>query len=198
MAQKLPLKQEQKIINCYAKSLKIPSQKIGPIIVCPVRPVGAGKSTVMKLLCPKLKLIRIDLDGLRKLLKKEGMSYDRVHQMAIKLTDQYLAHDYGVGLDGNGGRKEIQKEIKQLAKKYKSKIFWLHIKPPQSYIINKLKNYHHTWLFKDAKQAIHNYQSTKNNYVDGRLPYLSTIDPSKPTIKKQIDKTVKLIITNPR
>lgn len=190
----LPDQEMKKIISLYEGKLNIPSKKINPqILICPVGLLGAGKTTVLKPLSKKLSLLRIENDGIRKLLKKEGYDYNRAKEMTFIIAKKYIKKGFSIGLDTNCASKESQYYIKKLVKKYELKDIWLHINPPEKFIINKLRDYKHTWLFKDWHQAIQNYNGTKKQYEKMNFPFLYVFDPSKKGLKSQIDEAIQLI-----
>ncbi|MBM2817690.1 MAG: hypothetical protein HW401_280 [Parcubacteria group bacterium] len=162
---------KEKIIREYEKILEIPENKPKEkIMVCPIGIVGSGKTTVVKPLSESLSLLIISSDEIRKFLKKNGCGYDLAGEIAFDLAEKYIE------------------------KKYKIKIFWIHINPPEEFIINKLKNYKHTWLFRDADQAIENYKSSKANHQNINFPFIYTFDTSRNDLGEQIKEAISIII----
>ncbi len=155
--------------------------------------VGSGKTTVIKPLSKKLSLLRISTDEIRKLLKENGYGYESVKDMAYGLAEKYLSLGFSIAVDGDCNSEEAQKRIKELKEKYGFVIFWVHINPPEEFIINKLKNYNHTWLFTDANQAIENYKSSKVRHTNLDFPFAYTFDTSRDDLAKQIDEAVSII-----
>jgi len=56
--------------------------------------------------------------------------------------------------------------IAQAERDYGIKTIWIHTNPPEEFIIKKLKNYKHTWLFEDGDQAVQNYLDRKPIHQD--------------------------------
>lgn len=188
---------KEKIIQEYEKTLEIPNNKFEKqIMICPVGTVGSGKTTVIKPLSKKLSLLRISTDEIRKLLKENDYGYDSVKDLAYYLVDKYIKRGFSVAVDGNCSSKEAQDKIKELKEKYKIKVFWIHINPPEEFIINKLKNYKHTWLFKDFEQAIANYKSSKVKYKNINFNFIYTFDTSQNNLEEQIREAVFVINKN--
>jgi predicted kinase len=188
---------KEEIIQEYEKVLEFPASKPErQIMVCPIAVVGAGKTTVLKPLSEKLSLLRIDKDEIRKLLKENGYGYDDVKEMAHNLADKYIGKGFSIAIDGDCNSEEAQMRIKETQERYKIKIFWIHINPPEEFIINKLKNFKHTWLFRDAEQAIENYESTKASHQNLQFPFVYTFDTSRDDLEKQLEEAVLIINKN--
>ncbi|MCK5022069.1 MAG: AAA family ATPase [Candidatus Pacebacteria bacterium] len=184
----------EEIIQEYEKSLEIPNTKPEKqIMVCPVGVVASGKTTVMKPLSKKLSLLKISTDEIRKLLKENGYGYDSVKDLAYNLVNKYFGKGFSVAIDGDCHSEEAQEKIKKLKEKYKIKVFWIHINPPEEFIINKLKNNKYTWLFRDAKQAIENYKSSKERHKNLNFSFVYTFDTSRDDLDKQIEDCVTVI-----
>ena len=110
-------------------------------MLCPVGPVGAGKTTVLKPLSRQLGLVRVEADAIRRRLKAAGYGYDRAKAMTFRLVEQYVRRGYGVAVDTNCGSAESQRAIRQLVRRSGCKLIWLHVKPPERFIIHKLKHH---------------------------------------------------------
>lgn len=172
----------------YKKTVAIPRFKNTPqIIVCPVGLVGAGKSTTLRPLCKKLGLVRLSSDEVRRLLKKRGYNYLRTIDVVKKVMQDYLKQEYSLAMDGDAISPDIRAYVNRFANKT-THIIYIHIKPPEKFILNKLKNFKHTWLFKDADDALRNYRRRKPLHKQ----YLPTIDfyhkfdPSRDDLDRQI------------
>ncbi len=186
---------EIKIAEAYEKTLQIPKNKPEKqIMVCPVGYVGSGKTTVIKALSERLSLLRISTDEIRRLLKENGYGYDDVRKMAYTLAEKYISNGFSVAMDGNCSSEEAQEKINQIKNKHKIKVFWIHINPPEEFILNKLKNYKHTWLFKNAEQAVENYKTSKaKHHKNINFPFIYTFDTSRDDLDKQIKEAVAII-----
>ena len=76
-------------------------------------------------------------------------------------------------------------------------MFWIHINPPEEFIINKLKNYKHTWLFKNAEQAIENHKTSKDKHHKIiNFPFIYTFDASRDDLDEQIEEAIAVIGKN--
>ncbi len=178
----------------FEQGLALPAaQRTPQLLVCPVGLVGAGKSTVIKPLGAKLSLLRISSDEFRHLLKDRGFGYRVVNRAMLALLKKYLALGYSIALDADcaGSAKEF---IDQVPQTYPDlRVVWLHIDPPESFILDKLRNYKHTWLFTDADEAVANYFRRKPLHAQLDMPFLYTFDTSRPDLDRQIDEAVGLI-----
>lgn len=185
-----------RIYNLYKKQVKLPfSKPKKQFVLCPVGLVGSGKTTVIKPLSEKLDLVRISGDELRKLLKENNFNYNRTKEIAYRLLDEFINMGYSIAVDSNCGSDDSQEKIKE-AKKRGIQIIWIKIDPPEEFIINKLKNYDHNWLFKNEDEAVMSYYKYKEKYGDFsqlNLPYLYTFDTSKPDLDKQIEEAAEII-----
>ncbi len=184
----------ERIMGEYEKQLDIPKNKPAKLIMlCPIGLVGSGKTTVIKPLSEKLSLLRISTDEIRKILKENSYDYNRVEELAIKLSEKYIRQGYSIAIDADCISERLQKYINELKGEYGSKLFWIHINPPEKFIINKLKNYKHTWLFKNSKQAIENYKQRKSLHRSLKFPFIYEFDTSKSNLNKQIEEASKII-----
>lgn len=184
----------QHIQDTYEHTLTIPDAKpTHPYLVCPVGLVGAGKTTVMKPLSKKLGLVRISGDEVRHLLKERGFNWKRVYDINSRLIQKYLSLGYAVGIDSDCSTHV--ETLKNMGSEVGAQIFWLHINPPEEFILKKLEQYNHTWLFANAVIAIGNYAMNKkrNERNPVRVPYLYEFDTSKNNLEEQIDEAVRRI-----
>jgi shikimate kinase len=140
----------RRIISLYESTLEIPENKPkNQFILCPIGIVGAGKTTVIKPLSKKLSLLRISSDEIREILKKNGFDYSRTKEIAYAIIKKYIKQGFSIAIDGDCVSEDNQNRIKELEKEYSSiKVFWIHINPPEEFIINKLKKIKHSWLFR--------------------------------------------------
>lgn len=182
------------LITDYEKTLTLPDVIRKPqLLVCPVGLVGAGKSTVIKPLSEKLGLVRISTDEIRHLLQDRGFTFALVEQIGLFLLKKNLLFGYSVALDADCAGS-AHRFILQVPEKFpKVKVVWLHVNPPEEFILNKLKKFKHTWLFKDAEEAIANYYRRKPLHEHLDMPFLYTFDTSRPDLGRQIDEAEGLI-----
>jgi len=183
----------QDFADKYECELIIPSKKPGnQFILCPVGLVGAGKTTVVKLLSEKLPLVRISGDEIRKLLKENRFGYEKVQDIATVVAEKYLNQGYSICSDNDCVTEKTQKILGGLRDKYNLRLVWIHINPPEKFIINNLKNRKPNWLG-TAEQMIENYYARKplHEYLD--FPFVYTFDPSKPNLPEQIEQATQAI-----
>ena len=181
------------IIDAYTKSVEIPKKKGVRFFLCPVGLIGSGKTTVLKPLAKKLGLVRISGDEIRKMLKDGGFGYEGDENIAFAAGEYFIGKGYGIAIDADCVRSDKREKIEKLAKKLSMPIIWVHINPPEKFILNKLKNYPHTWLFKDAKQAIANYKARKPLHKKLNFDFAYTFDTSRPNLKRQIKEAADII-----
>lgn len=179
----------------YDRSLLTPSQpQRKQFVLCPVGIVGSGKTTVLKPLSEKLSLVRISGDEIRKSLKEHGLGYDAVVSIGAALSKKYLAQGYSLALDSDAASSRSKAVIKNAEQEFGAMPIWIHIHPPEEFILNKLRMYKHTWLFKDADQAIQNYMDRKSLHENlEEYPFVYTFDTSKTDLDKQVMEAVSII-----
>ena len=179
----------------YEQTLVIPKHKPSPQwMLMPVGLVGAGKSTVVKPLAKRLGLIRFSTDEVRKMLKERGYSYGGAREINHALGKKYLKRGYSIAVDANTGSKHGIEFNKKTAEAFPQvRQIFIHINPPDEYIINKLKKYYHTWLFKDADHAVDVFREYKKSFKLPDLPFAYTFDPSRSDLPKQIEEGIKVL-----
>lgn len=178
-------------IEKYKKLVVLPPQKGHPFLLCPIGLVGAGKSTVVKPLAEKLGLVRISSDEIRKLLKEDGLGYEMTEEVAFAVIQYFVEQGYGVAIDSDCARK--RETIEKFAAKHRLPVRWIHINPPEEFIINKLKNFEHTWLFKDADDALKNYYARKPLHENLPFEFTYIFDTSRDDLKQQIEEAISVI-----
>lgn len=181
----------------YEKTLIIPDRKPSPQwMLMPVGLVGAGKTTVVKPLVEHFGLVRISTDEIRKQLKLRGYTYEGAREMTHELQKKYLELGYSVAIDANTGSPhgiEFNKKTKEAFPQVRQ--VFIHINPPEEFIVNKLKNYRHTWLFKDGEHAVERFNFHKKNFTLPDLPFVYTFDPSRGDFQNQLKEGVTAIET---
>lgn len=190
----LPDNEMERIMAEYELKLEIPKEKLErQIMICPVGIIGAGKTTVIKPLSKKLNLLCISIDGIRELLKENNYDYERAKEIVVRLAEKYIKKNFSIGLNTDCVSEESQRYIRQFKDKYNVKVFWIHINPPEEFIINKLRNYKHTWLFKNAEHAVGAYKRRKAAHKNLNFPFIYTFDPSRDDLENQIDEVISII-----
>ncbi len=179
----------------YEKTLVIPNRKPSPQwMLMPVGLVGAGKTTVTKPLAEHFGLIRISTDEVREQLKRRGYSYEGAREIVHELQKKYLELGYSIAIDANTGSPhglEFNKKTEEAFPQVRQ--LFIHINPSEEFIINKLKNYNHTWLFKDANHAIERFNFHKGQFKLPDLPFIYTFDTSRNDLPEQIERGVVAI-----
>ena len=182
----------------YKKQLVLPPASKVPVkqfFLCPVGLIGAGKSTVMKPLSEMLSFVRISSDDIRKLLKERGTGYERLMEIVRPLAEELVARGFSIGFDADCGNPKTKEMISELAKRMGVKVFWIHINPPEDFILNKSRTYNHTWLFKNGEEAVENYYRQKQKRAEENIhfDFTVTLDTSKPDLADQIRNVASLI-----
>ena len=195
---KLTLEEVVSIRERYKAALKLPLRRKGAshqIFLCSVGLVGAGKSTVKKPLSEKLSLVRISSDEVRHILKECGRDYNQLMEIVKPLSEELATQGHSLAFDADCGNPKTKDMIVALAEKVGAKVFWIHINPPESFILNKLRNYKHTWLFRDGEEAVENYfrQKERRGAENTDFDFLATVDTSKADLSLQIEKVFELI-----
>lgn len=184
----------ERIKNLYIAQLTIPDQlPTPPFFLCPIGLVGAGKSTVIKPLAERFHLLRISTDEIRKLLIEHGYNSIRTAELAYKLISDFSGKGYGVAIDADCVGTHVAESISQAANAIGAKIVWVHINPPEEFILNKLQTFQHSWLFKDANDAITNYFRRKPLHQNLNYPFLYTFDTSRPNLVEQLEAAARII-----
>lgn len=164
------------------------------MILLPIGLIGAGKTPVCKALSEKLGLVRISNDEIRYKLKQRGLSFDATRQIARKVGCHFIDLGFSMALDANSGGEGGNELSLFLNENYPKVIkIWVYINSPEDYIIEKLKNYNHTWLFRDAEHAIKNHLTSKQNFKMPDVDITYEFDLSKSDFKDQIEESVRVI-----
>jgi len=182
----------------YQKQLMLPPIDKVPVkqfFLCPVGLVGAGKSTVMKPLSEMLSLVRVSSDDIRELLKERGAGYEQLMEIVQPLAEELALQGFSIAFDSDCGNPKTKEMILKLTERVKAKVFWLHVNPPEDFILNKLRTYNHTWLFKNDEDAIENYYHQKQKRLEEKthFDFLASMDTSRSDLANQIKHTASLI-----
>jgi len=186
----------KKITKIYEGKIKLPKEiPAKQILLCPIGLVGAGKTTVVKPISKKLHLLRISGDEIRHVLRDNGFNYLRTLEIGQLLIKKYINKKYSVTIDSDCIASEVRNFIKKITKEKNLKTFWIHVKPPEKYIINKLKSFGKTWLFDSGLQAIKVYKRRKPLHKEylKLIKFDYTFDTSKENLKEQINKFINIV-----
>jgi predicted kinase len=132
--------------------------------------------------------VRICGDDIREMLKARGEGYDATFEIGTGLARKYLALGYSLALDSDCASPKTREFITAVETEYNLSVIWIHINPPEAFILHKLKNFKHTWLFRDADQAIENYEARKPLHEHLDLPFIYRFDTSKENLPEQIEE----------
>lgn len=189
----LLIQQEYKKQLALSPVNKVPVKQF---FLCPVGLVGAGKSTMMRPLSEMLSFVRISSDDIRELLKEHGADYEHLMEIVRPLAEELAARGFSIGFDADCGNPKTKEMILELAERMGAKVFWIHINPPEDFILNKLRAYNHSWLFKNGKEAIENYHHQKQKRLEEKthFDFLASIDTSRSDLADQIRNVVSLVI----
>ncbi|MCE9643968.1 ATP-binding protein [Candidatus Parcubacteria bacterium] len=180
----------------YEETLVIPAAKPSPQwMLMPVGVIGVGKTTVVKPIAERMGLVRVSTDDIRERLKAHGYSYEGARDIAHRITKKYLSLGYSVAIDGNtGSTNGLEYNKKTLEAFPQVRQLFIHINPPDEFVVKKLKNYNHTWLFRDGDHAVEAFLTNKKNFVLPDLPFVYTFDTSK-DLSGQLDAGIEVINT---
>jgi len=112
-----------------------------------------------------------------------------------------LAKEFGdagwsMALDANCGSKNSFPYIQKYLNENNIKSIWIRVAPPNEFIVSKLRNYKHTWLFKDGDDAVrvfeHNLKEN-GNFENLPVEYVYTFGTSKNNLSEQIEEAVHII-----
>jgi len=185
----------EEIVSTYLSGIILPAKLEKQIILCPVGLVGAGKTTVLKPISEKLGLLRISMDEIREILIKKGFNLVRTLEMAVRIIDNYIKLGFSLAIDADCITIDVQNYLNSIKSKTGAKLIWIHINPPEEFMINKLNNYKHGALFKDAKEALYCYERRKPLHKEflPKMSFCYEFDTSKNNIDQQIENFLDLI-----
>lgn len=185
----------EQIIEDYEKTLFFPENKPNTLFfLCPVGLAGAGKTTIMKKLCERLSLLRISNDEIREIIK-DPEHFDVATKVTGELGGKYAKLGYSIGVDSNASSLWNNEPFSKLVKSLGAKVIWIHINPPESFIVNKFKNlvYKDTGIYKDPEHALKELERSKQNVKTEGIPFTYTFDTSREDLDKQIENSIAII-----
>lgn len=194
--QKAPPEVLAEVEKDFEATLAVPENKPKKQwMLMPVGRIGAGKTTVVKPLAKHFDLIRFSTDEVRKMLRERGYSYEGCREIINSLSRKYLNQGYSVVFDANTGSKHgVEYNAKTAVDFPGVPQIFIHINPPDEFIINKLRNYKHTWLFKDGEHAVSRYLAHKNDNPDpGNFDFVYEFDTSRSDLNDQIEEAIEVI-----
>lgn len=183
------------IRDAYMETVVVPdSQLKEPFVLCPIGLVGSGKTTVVKPLAERLKLFRISTDDIRMLLKSRGYNFVRTGEIAFGLVQRLVKEGKSVVVDADciSGINIVEKLPDA------PPIFWIHINPPEKWIVKKLENFHYLpgQGFENAEEALEVFHVRKKIHEESRLSvsFTYTFDTST-NLDEQLDEAETAIRT---
>jgi shikimate kinase len=185
----------EEVAREYEESLVLPRVKSSPQwMLMPVGLVGAGKTTVVKPLSERLGLIRMSTDEVREKLKERGYSYEGCREITHELSKKYLRLGYSLAIDANTGSTAGIEYNQKTAETFPNvRQIFIYVNPPDEFVVNKLRNYKHSWLFSDAEEAVQNFYENKKRFQKPDLPFVYEFDTSRSDLDAQIDESVDVI-----
>lgn len=159
------------------------------LLICPVGLVGAGKSTTVVPLSRILKIPRVSSDEIRRELKNANLDYSALKDISNTICGYFLDLGFGLTLDQDlASQLEFVKTIKD---KYHLQTIFLHINPPEEFIIRKLRNWKgDKWLTDDQEKMVENYFARKEAHKDiqDKIKFDYVVDTSLLNLEERIQE----------
>jgi hypothetical protein len=188
---RVPTEEEiKRVEEEYISTLKLPISKPTPQwMLCPVGLVGSGKTTILRILSERLHLLQLRADDVRVLLKKYGLAYSTTQTIGAHLLEKFLDEGYSIAMDSDcvGKAKQL---IENMSQKYTIQSIWIHINPPELFILHALQHRETTKIFGSVENALANYERRKPLHEHLDMPFTYTFDPSREDFEKQIEESV--------
>lgn len=188
----LPNTEIRGIIDDYLASLEIPETKPKTqFLLCPVGLVGSGKSTILKVLSKELCLIRHEGDAIRKILRSKNYNFKRFPEISTIINENLLSQGHSISLDSDC--VAIKETVDGLSKKYDLKVVWIHVDPPEEFIVSRIKARDHAGLFRTTEDALKTYYARKPLHENLDFPFVCRIDTSRENLQEQLEATKEII-----
>jgi len=198
----LSAKELDALVKSFANTVLTPKKKSKKLIItAPYGPSRVGKTTVMKYLAERLPLVHIEHDDIRLFLRQKGLDENEFlykHQLLLRVSEFFLGKGYSVIPDANFAtdNKHLQ-DAKELAKKYKAKVFLIRIVAPKQHVIKRIKDQKRSdkeWVFPDADTAIEHFlrSSEQFDYESLAPKTLAVVDSSKP-LDSQLEEAIGVL-----
>lgn len=184
----------QEILDEYRRSLILPKTKHNPpFILAPVGLIGTGKSAAISPLAEKLDCVRISGDEIRLLLKRRGLTYDSLHDIATTLHKQFHREGYSVAIDSDCASDQTREFIAECEKEFGVKTFWIHVIAPKEVVIARMQNSRSNhYLEQNPDTWIENYRNRKHLHEKLPMPFIYTFDSTK-ELDSQVEDAYALI-----
>ncbi len=187
------MKTIEEIENEFRNQIKIPLTKPSKqFFFCPAGFIGSGKTTISKQISEKFNLVRISNDELRLLLNENSYDFSSLKEIILSVSEQFVKDGYSMAFDMNCANPITKEKIDTFSK---IPIVWVHINPPEEFIINNIKNRNNPKFFNDVDQVIENYRYQKKalgEYMN-KVNYDYKLDPSRDDFPKQMEELYALI-----
>ena len=180
----------------FENQLLLPNiQSNTQFLICPVGYVGAGKTTVVSPVAKTLNILKVSSNELKKLLQESGNGFERAREILFPILTRQIHAGRSIVLDMDCGNPHTAAWIRHAERVYDIKVFWLHVNPPENFIVEKLKNFKHTWLFKNGQEAVQKYFEQKAHRKQEKqlMKFFYTFDPSRADLQLQIATCVQQI-----
>ena len=185
----------EEVAKEYEQTFVIPDHKPSPQwMLMPVGMISSGKTTVVKELAEHFGLVRISTDEIRERLKRRGYSYEGVRDVSHELSNKYLRLGHSIAIDANTGSQFGIEHAKKNKEAFPDvRYIYIHINPPEEFILDNLKDRFKTWLYKDSAEAVGSFSAHKQKYVLPELPFVYTFDPSRGDFREQLRQGIEAI-----
>lgn len=187
------------IVEEYERTIEsVPTIYPKQWMICVVGLVGAGKTTVLKPLSTELGLTRISNDDIRRILRKHGYNFLRTKDVASIFGKNALEKNHSLAIDADSLAPENREYLQTIADQHGIIPVWIHINPPEEFILNKLKHtvrYEPGGLFQNAEEGVANYLRRKplhEQYLS-EVSFDFTFDTSRPDLPEQIETFVQRV-----
>lgn len=152
--------QQDQIVSHFAEIMLSQDTTSKKVLFCLVGLVGAGKSTFVDALLTTIPMYRISTDAIREYLQANGYNLEKTTEIAFSVLDIARKKESVIVLDADCIR--FYHELNSFADSYGYTIVWIHINPPQAYILNKLNHLDthktdHPKVFSSPIEAVENY-----------------------------------------
>lgn len=184
------------IVSEYERGLYIPDVKPQTqYILCPVGLIGSGKTTVLKLLSKELWLVRLSSDDVGQALHDENLipASNDMAEIMEGLFENYLSKGYSIAADMDCASASSQEFLVELKLKHNLPLIWIHINPPEDFILEIGLNNKPSWMFESKDAAVESYKKRKNLHKDFNAPFVYIFDTSLPNLPAQVIEASKLI-----
>ena len=187
------------VLEKIRENIKIPKKKGKPFIIGTIGLVGSGKTTVIKPIAEHFNLIRFSSDEARHVLKDNNLEYKFIKDLLSHFSKEFLDLGFGLALDADCGSPETRILMESFSKKYNIPIFWLHINPPEEFIlnVNKRRNSSNSLIFGNGEEAVLNYfrqkETRENQDYLKNIDFMYEFDTSKEDVDSQITSAIQRI-----